>query len=67
MSGDADRLKGKAKELGGKVIGDRELESEGKTQRAEGKAENKIDEAAAKVKGAAKAVKDKVTRDDSKR
>jgi uncharacterized protein YjbJ (UPF0337 family) len=65
--GDRDRLAGKAKELGGKLTGDRQLESEGKTQNAEGKVVNAIDDAAAKVKGAANAVKDKLTRDDRTR
>ncbi|TMD98331.1 MAG: CsbD family protein [Chloroflexi bacterium] len=67
MTGDADRLAGKTKELGGKVTGDRELETEGKTQHAEGKAENAIDDAAAKVKGSVNAVKDKLSRDDTTR
>jgi uncharacterized protein YjbJ (UPF0337 family) len=67
MTGDADRLAGKVKELGGKVTGDRELETEGKTQHAEGKVENAIDDAAAKVKGTVNAVNDKLSRDDPKR
>lgn len=58
--GDLDRLAGKAKEIGGKATGDRELESEGKTQNAAGKVKNAVDDAAAKVKGAADALKDKV-------
>ncbi|HEX3606975.1 MAG TPA: CsbD family protein [Candidatus Dormibacteraeota bacterium] len=62
--GDLDRLTGKAKEIGGKVTGDQELEGEGKTQNAAGNIKNKIEDAGAKVKGAAEAVKDKVTGGD---
>jgi uncharacterized protein YjbJ (UPF0337 family) len=61
--GDTDRLAGKAKELGGKLTGDRDLESEGKVQHAEGKVENAVDDVKNKVKGAAKAVEDRFHKD----
>lgn len=59
--GDMDRLAGKAKELGGKATGDRDLESEGKTQHAAGKVKNAAEDAEDTVKGAARAAKDKIT------
>ncbi len=65
--GDMDRVAGKAKEIGGKVTGDRDLESEGRTQNAAGKVENAIDDAGDKVKGAARALKDKVSGDHGDR
>ena len=39
MSGRRDKVAGKAKELSGKVTGDKDLEAEGKTQRLVGKVE----------------------------
>jgi uncharacterized protein YjbJ (UPF0337 family) len=58
MSGEADRFAGKAKEVQGKVTGDAELESEGKTQNAAGKVEKVLGDAADKLKGAGEALKD---------
>lgn len=59
-----DKNKGRFKEGAGKILGDDELEAEGKTQKNKGKAEEKIDEAVDTVKGAAGALKDKVTGKD---
>ena len=60
----SDKFAGKAKETAGKATGDDELEAEGKTQHAKGKVEEKVDEAKDTGKGAFKAAKDAVTRDD---
>ena len=58
MSGEADQIAGKAKEVGGKVTGDTELESEGKTQNVAVKVENAVGDAGDKLKGAGQALKD---------
>jgi uncharacterized protein YjbJ (UPF0337 family) len=62
MSGEQDQAIGKAKEVQGKVTGDPERESEGRTQHAAGKVEHVLGDAADKVKGAAEAVKTEVDR-----
>lgn len=49
MSANSDQLKGRAKEAAGVVTGDKDLESEGKTDRRTGEAEEKIDHAKDKV------------------
>lgn len=59
-----DKIEGKSKEVVGKVSGDDELEAEGKTQHAKGTVEEKVDQLKDTAKGAAKAVKDAVSRDD---
>ena len=59
MSGEADQIAGKAKELQGKVTGDDELESEGKTQQGAGNVEHAVGEAGDRLKGAGQALKDK--------
>ena len=53
MSGTGNRVAGKAKELGGKVTGDRRTQARGKSQQVAGKAENKTIDARKKVEGAA--------------
>jgi uncharacterized protein YjbJ (UPF0337 family) len=50
--GDENRVAGKVKELGGKVTGDRELETEGKVQNARGKVENAVEDMKETAKGA---------------
>jgi uncharacterized protein YjbJ (UPF0337 family) len=55
-----DQIKGKAKEAAGTVIGDKDLEAEGKTDRQAGEAKEKVEHAADKVEGAAAEVIDKV-------
>ena len=55
--GGVDRLKGKAKEAGGKVSGDRDLEAEGRKDQAKGsgkEALGKAKDTAGKVKQGAK-------------
>ncbi|KRL99427.1 CsbD family protein [Liquorilactobacillus satsumensis] len=59
-----DKVTGKAKEVGGKVTGDKELESEGKVQSTLGKAKDTFDDAKDAAKGAAKSLKDKLTKKD---
>ena len=60
MGGQADQVKGHAKEAAGVVTGNEQLESEGKTDRMKGKAEEKIDETADKVAEGVESAKDKV-------
>ncbi len=56
----SEQLEGKVKEVAGKVTGNEELESEGRTQRATEDFKGKIEEAGDNVKGAARAIKDKI-------
>lgn len=44
-----DRVVGKAKEIGGKILGDEGLEAEGKTQNIGGKVEEKLGQVKHKV------------------
>jgi uncharacterized protein YjbJ (UPF0337 family) len=50
VSGNTDRAKGRAKEVAGKVVGDENLQSEGKADRRVGEAKEKLDHAKGKVK-----------------
>jgi uncharacterized protein YjbJ (UPF0337 family) len=50
--GKADELKGRIKEAGGDLTGDRELKNEGKVDRASGAVKDKVGDAADKVKDA---------------
>ncbi|MBB0245463.1 CsbD family protein [Streptomyces alkaliphilus] len=59
--GTTDKLKGKAKEMVGKVTGDRRKEQEGKTDQAKGKTKETFDD----VKGKAKGVGDSLGNDRS--
>lgn len=56
-----DQLAGKAKEVGGKVTGDKELEAEGKSQGVLGKAKEKLGDAKDTVKGATESIKEKLS------
>jgi uncharacterized protein YjbJ (UPF0337 family) len=47
-----DKLKGRAKEAAGDLAGDRDLEREGKVDRASGGIKGKLDEVTGKVKRA---------------
>ena len=49
MSGKSDQVKGRAKEVAGILTGDKDLESEGKTDRRTGEANEKVDHAKGKV------------------
>lgn len=60
MGARQDQLAGKAKELQGKVTGDEDREAEGKVQHAQGDVEKVVDDAVNHVKGASKAVGDKL-------
>jgi uncharacterized protein YjbJ (UPF0337 family) len=42
IEGSAQQLKGKIKETGGKVMGDKKLESEGKGDQIKGKVQNAV-------------------------
>ncbi|HVF52248.1 MAG TPA: CsbD family protein [Actinomycetota bacterium] len=57
----SEQIEGKAKEVAGKLTGDDELESEGRTQKATEDFKQNIEEAGDKIKGAGQAIKDKVT------
>ncbi|HEX6165809.1 MAG TPA: CsbD family protein [Acidimicrobiales bacterium] len=46
-----DKMKGRAKEAAGDLTGDRDLEREGKVDRASGGIKGKLDEVTEKVKG----------------
>ena len=50
-SGTFDRLSGKAKEAAGKVTGDKETETEGKLQQAEGRTKDVVEDAKGVVEG----------------
>ncbi|MGZ4665978.1 MAG: CsbD family protein [Frankiaceae bacterium] len=60
MSAKSDQVKGHVKEAAGVLTGDKDLESEGKTDRRTGQAEEKIDHAKAKVEEVIDLTKDKV-------
>lgn len=60
MSGEQDRVAGKAKELEGKITGDKARESEGTAQQAAGKVKRAIGDAADRARGAAQGVKEGV-------
>jgi len=48
--GTTDKAKGRLKEAGGDLTGDRDLKNEGKVDKAEGSVKDKVDDAADKVK-----------------
>ena len=50
--GDADDLKGRAKEAAGDLTDDQELKNEGKVDRASGAVKDKVGDAADKIKDA---------------
>jgi uncharacterized protein YjbJ (UPF0337 family) len=51
--GGVDDAKGRAKEAGGDLTGDKDLKREGKIDKATGKAKDKLGDAADKAKGVA--------------
>jgi uncharacterized protein YjbJ (UPF0337 family) len=53
-----DQLEGKAKEVGGKLTGNEELESEGRTQKAAADTKEKVQDGVDKVKGAVQGLRD---------
>ena len=62
MSARSDQIKGHAKEAAGVFTGDKDLESEGKTDRRTGEAEEKIDHAKDKVEEVIDKTKDALHR-----
>lgn len=60
MSAKSDQVKGHVKEAAGVVTGNKDLESEGKSDRRTGEAEEKIDHAKDKVAEVIDKTKDKV-------
>ena len=60
MSAESDQLKGKFEQTAGIIIGDADLESEGKSDRRVGEAKEKIEDAKAKVEQVVETAKDKV-------
>lgn len=60
MGGKIDQAKGRTKQAAGVLVGDKELESEGKVQRAAGNIKEKAAEIADDVKKATGKVVDKV-------
>lgn len=54
----SEQVEGKAKEIGGKLTGNDELESEGRTQKASEDTKQKVQEGVDKVKGAVQGLKD---------
>lgn len=63
MAGEQDQVAGTAKELEGKITGNKERESEGAAQHAAGKVEEAVGDAADRAKGAAEGVKEAVDDD----
>jgi uncharacterized protein YjbJ (UPF0337 family) len=51
MSGNADEMKGRAKEAAGKLTDDEDLQREGKVDRTSGKVKEKVDRAKDKLTG----------------
>ena len=60
MSGKSDQAKGQVKEAAGVLTGDKDLESEGKTDRRTGEVEEQVDHAKDKVDQVIDVTKDKV-------
>jgi uncharacterized protein YjbJ (UPF0337 family) len=58
MADRGEQLEGKVKEVGGKLTGNEELESEGRTQKASEDTKEKVQEGVDKVKGAVQGLKD---------
>ncbi len=59
MSGTADDIKGRTKEAAGVLIGDEELQREGKTDQAAGAAKNKLEDVTDWVEDKIDDIKDK--------
>ncbi|AVH95595.1 hypothetical protein GCM10010497_03450 [Streptomyces cinereoruber] len=51
MSSATDKLKGKIKEIAGKAVGDRRLETEGKTDQARAKTQEAVEEVRERTRG----------------
>ncbi len=57
----SEQAEGKVKEVAGKVTGKDDLESEGRTQRVTEDVKGKMEETEDKVRGAGRAIKEKIT------
>jgi uncharacterized protein YjbJ (UPF0337 family) len=64
MGSNADEAKGRLKEAAGTLSGDKDLEREGKLDRAGGAVKDKAEDAKDKVSDAVDSVKDKLDRDN---
>ncbi len=62
MSGKGDKVKGRIKEATGVLIGDKELEREGKIDTAVGKVKDTVEKVVEKVRGAVDSARDAVKR-----
>jgi uncharacterized protein YjbJ (UPF0337 family) len=62
MSAKSDQVKGHVKEAAGLLIGDKDLESQGKSDRRIGEAEEKIDQAKDKVEQGAGKIREALHR-----
>ena len=62
MSGNADEMKGRVKEAAGDLTGDKDLQREGKADKAAGKVKQVAEDAKDKVEDVVDAAKDKVTK-----
>ncbi|MFF4871535.1 CsbD family protein [Streptomyces sp. NPDC090109] len=51
MSGATEKIKGKIKEITGKAVGDRRLETEGRTDQARAKAQEALEGARERARG----------------
>ncbi len=60
MGAKGDKVKGQAKEAVGSLVGDKDLESEGKSDRRAGDAKEKVESAKDKVEDVVDTTKDKV-------
>jgi uncharacterized protein YjbJ (UPF0337 family) len=59
MGATSDKVQGQAKEVAGIVIGDQDLEAQGKAERQVGEAEEKLDDVKDRVEDFVDKVKDK--------
>ena len=63
MSGTADEVKGRVKEAAGDLTGDKDLERDGKLDKAAGKVKQVAEDAKDKVENLVDSAKDKVKKD----
>jgi uncharacterized protein YjbJ (UPF0337 family) len=67
MTDRGDKARAKAKEYGGKAVGDEELEAEGRTEATAEDTKQTLEEARDKIKGAAEGLKEKFDEEKEKR
>ena len=61
MAGQMDKAKGRVKEAAGDLTDDKDLQTEGKADRAGGEVKEKVEQAKDKVEGLVDKAKDKIT------